>query len=486
MTDWRCLVALLLTAPALAQPPLEPSRPTQGGGVSARAYAAAQAPQLELALADAVALALRDNRSIRSAYLERIAQKFELRVVHDRFAPQLTLKARYLGNRNHEDRYRQADLTPVVSLLTPYGTQLSLDWGYGHTRADRAGPRYRDGANLMLIQPLLRGAGPEVAGAPLLQARLTEQANRLALKDSVAQAITRTLGLYRALLRNQEQLRIATEALARSKRLVEVNQALIVAGRMAAFDIVQAEAEVANQELALEDARNQLHASRLALLQALALDLGTPLLATEQPSARPLRVDAAQALRHAEALQPAYLMQLIALRQAGIELRLAEDQQRWDLSLLAGASQASERPGDRRSWEQYVGLELQIPLGDLERRQALIRARVAEASQHERSAESWQQMQRQVTDALRDAQARWRQWQIAGRALDLSRRKLDIEQQKLALGRSSNFQVLSFESDLRNAQSVQLDALIGYLDAQAELDLAMGTTLERWEVALND
>lgn len=477
---------LLMPLPGLADQALRTSRPVQYAPVSATAFAASQVPEVELGLADAIALALRGNRGIRSAYLERVAQKFDLRVANDRFAPQLALKARYVGNRNQEDRYRQGELAPSASLLTPYGTRLSLDWAYGHTRADAAGPRYRDGANLMVIQPLLRGAGAQIAGAPLRRAQLVEQANRLALKDTVAHTITRTISLYRELLRAQEQLRIAEDALQRSNRLVEVNRALIAAGRMAAFEIVQAEAEVASQELALEGSRNQLHTSRLSLLQGLALDLSTPLRATEQLQVRRLQVDATQAQARAEALQPAYLMQLIAHQQAGLDLRLARDEQRWDLSLVAGASQARERPGDNRAWERYLGLELEIPIGDLSRRQALVRAQVTLASQQERLAEAQQQLQREVADAVRNIEVCWRQFEIAGRALVLSRRKLQIEQDKLAVGRSSNFQVLSFENDLRGAQSARLGALIAYLDAQAELDLTLGTTLDSWDVALND
>ncbi|HDS1736423.1 TolC family protein [Pseudomonas sp. BP8] len=478
--------ALGLPAAALAEQALQPVRPTQAGPVSANAVAAAQAAQVQLALSDAIALGLRDNRGIRSAYLERIAQKFDLRVAHDRFAPQLSIKARYQGNRNQGDRYRQGELAPSASLLTPYGTRLSLDWAYDHTRADGAGPRYRDGASLVIIQPLLRGAGPTVAAAPLRQAQWAEQANRLALKDTVAQTITTIITLYRELLRAQEQLRIADDALQRARQFVEVNRALIGAGRMAAFEIVQAEADVASQELALEGSRNQLHASRLALLQALALDLATPLWASEQPQARQVKVDANQALARAEALQPAYLMQVIADQQANLDLRVARDAQRWDLSLVGGASQARERPGDGKAWEHYLGLQLEIPITDLSRRQALIRAQVAVDSGQVQLAESRQQLHREVANAVRVLEVGWRQLEIAERALALSRRKLKIEQEKLAVGRSSNFQVLSFESDLRSAQSAQLDALIAYLNAQSDLDLTLGTTLDSWDVALND
>lgn len=121
---------------------------------------------VELRLTDAIALALRDNRAVRGAYLQRVVQRFDLRVAADQFAPQLSLHARYLGQRNQADRYRQAQLTPSASLLTPYGTRLSLDWTYDDTRADDAGRRYSDGANLTIIQPLLRGAGRAIATAP--------------------------------------------------------------------------------------------------------------------------------------------------------------------------------------------------------------------------------------------------------------------------------------------------------------------------------
>ncbi|MDE9484352.1 TolC family protein, partial [Xenorhabdus bovienii] len=72
------------------------------------------------------------------------------------------------------------------------------------------------------------------------------------------------------------------------------------------------------------------------------------------------------------------------------------------------------------------------------------------------------------------------------KASSLSQKKLEIEQEKLQAGRSSNFQVLSFETDLRNAENARLNTLIQYLNAQAELDQILGTTLESWEITINE
>lgn len=95
-------------------------------------------------------------------------------------------------------------------------------------------------------------------------------------------------------------------------------------------------------------------------------------------------------------------------------------------------------------------------------------------------------LERDVGDAVRNLGTRWRQYEIAQRARDLSRRKLDIEREKFQAGRSSNFQVLSFEADLRSAESACLNALIAYLNTQTTLDQMLGTTLESWDIALND
>lgn len=62
---------------------------------------------VDLTLTDAVFLGLRANRGIRSAYLTRVAQKFDLRVAEDFFSPKLLVTGQITGNRNQDDRSRQ-------------------------------------------------------------------------------------------------------------------------------------------------------------------------------------------------------------------------------------------------------------------------------------------------------------------------------------------------------------------------------------------
>jgi outer membrane protein TolC len=319
-----------------------------------------------------------------------------------------------------------------------------------------------------------------------------EQSNQLMLQATVSDTITRIILAYRELLRAQEQLTIAVDSLARSRQLLDINKALIAAGRMAQFEIIQTEADTANQELGLEEARNQVNANKLALLQLLALDLNNPIKAADTPIAEQLQINELDAQRIAQEHQPDYLRQLIAGEQANIDLVVARNNSLWDVSLIGGANQGWDRFSGgyenrgSRSWQSYAGIQIEVPIGDLSTRQSEVHARVNVDNQAVRIKEAQQQLERDITNAVRDVKSRWRQYEISGRARDLSKRKLEIEREKLQAGRSSNFQVLSFETDLRNAENARLNALIGYLNAQTQLDQRLGMTLKSWDIALND
>ncbi|MBI6636145.1 TolC family protein [Pseudomonas paralactis] len=491
MNKWLGLLALISLPGMAADVVINPSAPssTRSGyerGVSLNAQATT------MTLGDAVYLGLRNNPAIRSAYLQRVAQKFDLRVAEDVFNPKLTLNSHYRTSRGSQDNTRNANLAPTSSLLGEYGTRLSMAWTQQLNNANRAG-RYRsDGLDLAIIQPLMRGAGWDATTAPLRLSRLAEQANRLNLKATVAQTISQIIATYRELLRAQEQLVIVQEALKRSNTLLDVNKALISAGRMAEFEIVQTEADIATQQLGVEEARNQLDTSRLALLRLLALDLSTPVRATEALEANPMQIDQRQAFNLAQNQQPEYLAALLGSQQADLNLVIAKDSGRWQVDLVAGANQVRAATdtdnghNNNRTWDSYAGVQVQIPIGDISTRQAEVRARVNVEDQEIRITDARQELERNVNNVVRDLGTRWRQYEISRRAVELSRRKIEIEREKLSAGRSTNFQVLSFETDLRNAENAQLNALIAYLNAQTQLDLTLGMTLESWEIALND
>ena len=447
-----------------------------------------QRESLSLTLDDAIALAVRDNRGIQTAYLQRIAQKFDLYVSEGKFLPKLTLTTGLMDNKVSGLSSRTKDVVTTASLALPTGARLSLTTTNGLGSSSNPST-----TSVTLTQPLLKNGGWDANTASVRVARLDEQINRLILKATLSQTVTQVVAAYREWLRAQEQRTIAEAALQRSKDLYQVNKALISTGRMAEVEIFQTEAEVANREVALEEAENQIDASRLALLNLLALEPRTSVVAVGTKDIRLRGADLAQALSTALANQPDYLIAQLQSERAKINLDYAKNQQLWDLSLVAGKTQSRGVFGDFESVDttqastqkndtSYAGIQLTIPLGDRSIEQATVRASVDLKSQDLKVSETRQIVEQRIRDAVRNVQTRWRQLELSGKAQELSLLKLKAEKDKLQAGRSSNFQILSFENDLRNAENARVNAEIVYLNALTDLDERMGKTLEVWNI----
>ena len=159
------------------------------------------------------------------------------------------------------------------------------------------------------------------------------------------------------------------------------------------------------------------------------------------------------------------------------------------MSLVAGGTTSKTSSGssglpDQRNQGRYIGLQFAFPLNDLTPKQAVVRAQTQLQQANLQIEDLRQILEKRVKDAARDVQTRWRQLEIGARAVSLTKTKLQVEKEKLQVGRSSNFQVLSFENDLRSAESSLLNTKISYLNAITSLDLQEGSTLSRWHIDL--
>ena len=450
--------------------------------------------KLTLTLEEAVSLALRNNRAIRSSYLERISQRFDLQVAEDKFNPKGTLSTSYLSHQSTHGNYSSATVTPTATILTMTGAKVSVTWSNNRDNIVDGTRAIGSVMSLTVQQPLLRDAGSNVNFASVRVARINDQLNRLSQKNTVMELVTQTILAYRELLRSQDQLKISKDSLERAKSLVVINDVLINAGRMARVDKLQAEADIANQELAVEEASNQVDAARSSLLNLLALSPSTELIAAEPLITKEATIDIDNALKITFEYQPDYLASLLSIERVKIDHLVAKNQRLWDVSLIAGTAHGRGStsaigylaPSSTRFNDSYAGFQVVIPIGDLSSKQAEIKSAIGLQTEMLRFQDLKQTVEQRVRSAVRDVYTRWRQLQIAQRARALSAQKLEHEREKLKLGRSSNFQVLSFEADLRNSESTHLNATIGYLNALTLLDRQQGTTLNSWKIEITE
>jgi outer membrane protein TolC len=472
---------VLLSGPVAAQPARIPVTRVPEGATA-------------LTLPEAVFLGLRNNRGIRSDYLQRIADRFALRVAENGFAPRLSIAGDIGRSRSAGTNVTQAGLGPVVSVDTPTGARFTLAWLATQTNVRGQEQQAPSQLSFQVEQPLLAGGGIDYALAPRRIARIAEQGAKLRLQAQVIDQISQIIVAYRTLLQSQEQLRIAEDALRRARDLVEVNRALISAGRLAQVELIQSEASIAQQELSLVGAQNAANTARLSLLVLMGIDPASQVWASERPAAPAVRVDLNRALATAYAKQPGYLTTMLAIEVNRINLDIARNQRLWDVSIVAGTGQQALRSqvletigalSTVRS-DFNIGLRVNIPIGVLSREQQEVNATVALRQSEVAAEQARDTVRAQTENAVRTIEAQRQQAQLAARARQLTAEQLAAELVKLQAGRSSNFQVVSFQTALQQAESAELGAVIAYLNALTAMDQVLGSTLDTWRISLNE
>jgi outer membrane protein TolC len=448
--------------------------------------------ELSLSLSDAVFLALRNNPSIRSAYVDRIAQKFDLRVAEDVFTPHASLNGGISRQRLGGLTANQATIAPTVSVLAPTGAQFGFVWD--NSASASAGVATRSSVlSMTMSQPLLRGAGLDVNMAPVRAARLGEHINQLNLRLTVSTTIANVIMAYRALMLSQEAKKLAEDSVVRAQALIDIDNSLIQAGRMARMEIVQAQADLENQNLAVLQGEQQVEAARLSLATLLDLNLGTRIAIREKLEPARAAASLDDALKIALNRRPDYLGQLDVVEQGRLGVTIADNQRLWDLSLVGSAAVGKQfvnggglPPSKNRIADASIGLNLTGPLNDLTAEQSAVHAAGSLQDAEIQLSVIRQGVEQQVRSAVIGIDLQWRQLDVAKRALGYAAVAVDIEKQKLSVGKSSNFQVQSLEANRRQTESQKLNAEIGYLNALTNFDLELGTTLDTWKISLRD
>ena len=483
--------------------------------------AAAQTPPptlgdtLRLRAADAVRFAVQNNRIIENASLNRRADRYDRRTAMDKFVPDLTLSTDATVDdlfQNEgaaprvEQRERAIDAGVTLSTLLPTGARVSVGYeGRGdRTRvdgvADAALPDslatpidYRQSVQVRVEQPLLQGFGWGVNQASLRIARLEDATSRLDLRSALIDVVTQTVLRFRRLIEAREQQVIARTSLRRARRLLRRNRRLVEAGRMARLDLVQGQAQVSQQQLRLEESRDQIHTARLDLLEILDLDTDIVLDPVDSLTIPEVALDEDSVLAAALEQRPDLQRVQNSVAIARENRRLARDQSQWDVRLVGAYTRRLEDDELRvpfaadpfsvnGGWS--VGLSVNRTLGDRRRTQRVEQSRLATQVAQNRLRERQQEIEIAVRTQVSTVRQRRRQLVLARKVRRLSAEKLSVEEKKLQKGHSSSFQVVSFQNDLIQAQQREVQAKIAYLNALTRLDRITGATLRTWNVQI--
>jgi len=403
---------------------------------------------------------------------------------------------------------KQRDWSLGVKQHTITGADISLQWAM--TRAwDNSSnlynllkTRYEPTAVLQVTQPLLRNAWPGFNLAQLRIARVNARSSDAAFRDKVEEVITQVVSLYWTLIQTRQSLQIQRRLLDQTQDTYGITLSRYQVDATGAV-ITQLQASVKIREAALITARKNI----LDVQQALARLLNDPELnalsdcevvpttpmVTEKLSVDPVD-QMLTALQHNPQLEQARLG--IAASEINVSVAKNQTLPKLDLSASAGIQDLAVHAdranrdmlkGDYASYS--IGLTMEYPIGNRGALAGLRRSKF----ERTKAVVTMQNMADQIAVSIRE---RIRQigssydqivaQHAAVKASEAQLSAIEVTERVRARLTPEFLQLkLQVQQTLASSQQAELQAMVDYNSALADLARITGTTLDQHRVEIS-
>nr|WP_238583802.1 TolC family protein [Legionella brunensis] len=449
-----------------------------------------------LTLREAILLALRYNPNIQNAELDRIIQRYQLRLAHNEFELQYALAGSAVAERTRfsnigSTNNNSALATPEFNLKTKLGGQVSLNLDNNVSNYNS----YTPVLNFSFTQPLLRGFGKDANESGLLNAIDNEWLNKLNLQQSVSDQVTQVIMAYRALILSGNNLENQRLQLKEARKTYEMNEKKIEAGQLEPTGNIQQSYQIESLSLMVEQAENDFNTAAQDLLQTIGLDprmrLSVPSdVALDEIIIPDLKESIDIALNH----NIQFLAQKMLLRADERAYKVAKNQQLWQLDVGANVQtgRVSDVDGNNGIRNIYNGqnvtesarVTLTIPINDISRRSQLINAKVALEKDRLNLIAAKRALETNITNIINNIKSLAKRYQLAQKQVKLAAQSYALEKKKLAAGIATALDVNNTQNQLIQAQAGLISAKIAYLNQLSALQRLLGTTLDHWQIQL--
>ncbi len=498
----RSLMAGLLIVAVLSSPA------TQGG-------------QRAMTLQDCFQEAIQHNLGLQVARYGPLVAQNNLSLAYAGYDPSLDLSGQHNYNRTGGGLdSNQRLIPPSDSESDQFSAGLGglLPWGMTYDLSGRAantqGERGFLDTNTNLIfqpfeesqgfvqarvtQPLLKNAWIDGTRLNVAVAKQQLASSKEAYRQELIDLVTRVENAYYDLVSARENVKVQEKALQLARKLLDENRKRVEVGALAPLDEKQAEAEVAAREADLLSAQRTLALSENALKRAITDDFAqwreVELMPSEELTAPLQFFDVQDSWNKGLTLRPEIIQAWLTMEQRGIELKYSKNQLFPQLDAFASyghsASDVQEFAGLFTQYEEgnqpfwSAGAIFSVPLSNTGARARHRNAR-AQVEQSVLAMKDLEQtVMAEIDDAVKFAKVSYRRVSATRAAREYAEAALQAEEEKLANGKSTNFEVLRLQRDLTSARSAEISALTEYNKALAALARREGRTLERHRIEL--
>jgi outer membrane protein len=425
--------------------------------------------------------------------------------------------------------------TALIDTVRTYQAQYVQNWDFGfsaqvtyasnhialNSKSFNLNPYTTGDLDLQLTQNLLQGFGSAVNGRNIRVQKNNLKVTDLQFSQQVITTVSAVLNLYWDLVAFVEDVRSREQAVKTAQQLYDDNKQQVQFGSLAEIEVTRAESQLyaAKQDLVISQtnllqqetilknalSRSGVAGSGLADAHIVPLD---KLQVPDKDGMKPLDQLMNDALKQrVEIAQSRINIESNKLNLVGIKNSLKPSLQAFaeltnngltgditptglgqpGVGYLAGGYGNLLAEIFRRNYPSYsAGFSLNIPLRN-RAAQSDYATSMIELRQNELSLQkSINQVEVDVRNAVIGLQQARARFESAVKARVLQEETLKADQQKLALGASTPYQVVQDQRDLASAESAEVQSMANYTHASINFDQALGTTLETNHISIDE
>lgn len=462
----------------------------------------------DLTLGDAIRLALQKNKAFHVASFDRGISRAQLLQARGQFEPSLVI------SRNFNETQFNSSIGPIpvfdqtktdtysagIQGLLPFGTQYSITGSTVEVRDVYNGitKNFETFGGFQVTQPLLKGFGFSANLANVRIAKANRAISDYTYRQSAIDTVTNVVVAYSNLLLAHDQLNSAEKARAQALELLADNEKSFGVGSISQSDVLTSRAYAAQYEESILIAQRAIRDAQNQLRELIGEDtfLEDEALLTLEPMAVPeVKVDRHADLERALAMRPDYQQQRLAIVKNRTLESSAANGLLPEVDFVGGYgyngsastfSASRQMVQDHQNPSVGAGITLTVPLAFASARGGYRAARLQRAQAEADLRRLEADIAVSVANAAGQIETARKRVAADRAAYDLAKQALEAEEKKKKAGTSSTLAVAQQQNFVVNIESSISYALAAERQAVAAYDQALGTTLERYQVKLED
>ena len=465
-------------------------------------------PATKIDLPQLLQVAIRQSPQLASATLD--VEIAAAQVEQSLYLDDWNLKAQVQGTSSQTSFLgagfsKQAQGTIDLSRMLSTGATVDLhgesDWSHSKTEAFETVTSTQL-FDIQITQPLLRGRGRAVARALQIENALLEDAAALTRRQDAINIVQNIVTGYWDLVADQRALEIAQGSLDLAKERLRVTQIGVSGGKVADSELLAVEEAIQTRQEDVINAEVAIIQQSLYLRRTIGMEIGPNQVGLDAGAelSIPQRTwDLADLLNQAEHSSPQLASLAKQEQNTTIEVEVTENGllPQLDVALTLGPQGVRSSDGTMstypESWTQLFSGPGLYATGAITFSQSIGRHQVygqerQYRAQREKVRVSAADVRLQIGQALAQAVASVRaaEQRVAAdsKAVEMAQKNILVEQSRFELGKSTNFDVLLRQDELRQAQLREARAQVDWHKAQAVIAALTGTLLADYGIEL--